>query len=92
MEGLFLIVFFILCRVILSDSFRPLNFRNFGADGQTKSSTPFTIMGTVDGFLHAVDSYTLEKKWSISTGGPLLSAHEVKFFRKYFLFVVSFHR
>jgi hypothetical protein len=37
-----------------------------------------TVIGTVGGYLHAVDTVTLEKIWSVNIGGPLLSAQEVR--------------
>jgi hypothetical protein len=38
-----------------------------------------TVIGTVGGYLHAVDTITLEKIWSVNIGGPLLSAQEVQY-------------
>jgi hypothetical protein len=34
-----------------------------------------TIVGTVDGYIHAIDSQN-QKKWSTSTGGSMISSHQ----------------
>ena len=34
------------------------------------------LVGTADGYLHAIDSVTNEKLWSVDTGGPLLSSFQ----------------
>ena len=34
------------------------------------------LVGTADGSLHAIDSVTNEKLWSVDTGGPLLSSFQ----------------
>ena len=37
-----------------------------------------TLLGTADGFLHAINPSTHEKMWSTDIGGPLLSSHQKK--------------
>lgn len=39
-------------------------------------SNDITIIGTVGGYLHAINSHTLQKKWSVNIGGPLITANE----------------
>jgi hypothetical protein len=41
------------------------------------SINDITLIGTVGGYLHAVNTITLEKIWSVNIGGPLLSAQEL---------------
>lgn len=38
-----------------------------------------TIIGTMGGYIYGIDSLSLEKKWTVDTGGPLLSAEQVFF-------------
>lgn len=40
-------------------------------------SHDITLIGTVGGYLYAVNPITLEKIWSVNIGGPLLSAQEI---------------
>lgn len=46
-------------------------------DSHTEShvSEDFTIVGTVDGFVHAIDSNN-HKKWSTQMGGSMISSHQ----------------
>lgn len=47
------------------------------ATPQTYNSNNMTIIGTTGGFIYGIDTYSLEKKWAVNTGGPLLSAEQL---------------
>ena len=42
------------------------------------ASGNITIIGTKGGFIYGIDQKTLEKKWALDTGGPLLTAEQVR--------------
>jgi hypothetical protein len=50
---------------------------SFATSGISHSSDNITIIGTAGGFVYGIDSHSLEKKWTINTGGALLSAAQV---------------
>jgi hypothetical protein len=59
-------------------------FLSFASSESSHSSSSnnnnnnITIIGTMGGFIYGIDSHSLEKKWTINTGGPLLSAEQVR--------------
>jgi outer membrane protein assembly factor BamB len=50
---------------------------SFSSPSISTSIHDITLIGTVGGYLHAVNTITLEKIWSVNIGGPLLSAQEL---------------
>ena len=42
---------------------------------EKEESNEVTIIGTIGGYLHAIKRDSLEVKWSINIGGPLLTAN-----------------
>ena len=51
---------------------------------QDVDEEPLTVINTVDGFVHGLDSSS-QQKWKIDTGGPLAAAHHCVEDRPYWL-------
>jgi hypothetical protein len=51
---------------------------SFSSEELKEDNMDVTLLGTADGFLHAINPSTHEKIWSTDIGGPLLSSHQKK--------------
>jgi glucose dehydrogenase len=46
-------------------------------DQNFDQNSDLTIVGTADGYIHAIDQSNNKKLWSVDTGGPMLSSSQI---------------
>jgi hypothetical protein len=58
---------------------------------EASGTSNITIIGTTGGYIYGIDSHSLEKKWAVNTGGPLLSAEQVRILLRHSLILLYFY-